>query len=146
VDFIWGHGTTFFENCELKAIHDGYYVTSRNPADRFGFVFANCRLTAAPGVKKNWLARIETGRFPESAVAFIHCQMGPHIPATGWLITGNDTSGLRFLEFNSTTPDATRVDVSQRHAAARQLTAAEAAELSDPNKVLAARDTWRPKP
>lgn len=146
VDFIWGHGTTFFENCELKAMHDGYYVTSRNPQDKFGFVFANCKLTAAPDVKKNWLARIETGRFPDSAVAFINCQMGPHIPAAGWVVTGTNTNHLRFLEFNSTTPDGQPLDVSQRHTASRQLTAAEATELSDANKVLTSRDTWKPKP
>jgi pectin methylesterase-like acyl-CoA thioesterase len=146
VDFIWGHGTTFFENCEIKAMHDGYYVTSRNPADKFGFVFANCKLTAAPGVKKNWLARIGTDRFPDSAVAFINCAMGEHIPAAGWQITGTDTARLRFLEFNSTTLDGQPLDVSRRQPASRQLTAAEAAELSDANSVLAARDTWKPRP
>ncbi|MEY4388087.1 MAG: hypothetical protein RLY20_3370 [Verrucomicrobiota bacterium] len=146
VDFIWGHGTTFFENCEIKAMHDGYYVTSRNPADKFGFVFASCRLTAAPEVKKNWLARIGTDRFAGSAVAFINCAMGEHIPAAGWQISGTDTARLRFLEFNSTKLDGKLLDVSQRHPASRQLTAAEAAELGDANKVLAARDTWKPKP
>ena len=146
VDFIWGHGITFFENCEIKAVHDGYYVTSRNPVDQFGFIFSNCKLTAAPGVKKNWLARISTDRFPDSAVAFINCQMRSHIPAAGWLITGTNTNQLRFYEFNSTTLDGKPLDVSQRHPASRQITAAEAAELSDPNKVLAARDAWKPKP
>ena len=146
VDFIWGHGSTFFENCELRALHDGYLVTSRNPADKFGFVFSNCTLTAAPGVKQNWLARIETGRFPDSAVAFINCRMGPHIPAIGWLVTGGDSSRLRFWEFNSTSLDGKPLDTGKRHAASRQLTAAEAAEWSDPNRVLAESDTWQPKP
>jgi len=146
VDFIWGHGVIFFEDCELKAMHDGYYVTSRNPADQFGFVFSKCKLTSAPEVKKNWLARIGTDRFPGSAVAFLNCQMGEHIPAAGWQVTGNDQAGLRFYEFQSTTLDGKPLDVSQRHSASRQITPAEAAELSDPNQVLAARDTWRPKP
>jgi pectin methylesterase-like acyl-CoA thioesterase len=146
VDFIWGHGVIFFEDCELKAMHDGYYITSRNPADQFGFVFSRCKLTAAPGVKKNWLARIGTDRFPGSAVAFLNCQMGEHIPAAGWQVTGNDQAGLRFYEFQSTTLDGQPLDVSQRHPASRQITAAEAAELADPNKVLATRDTWKPKP
>jgi pectin methylesterase-like acyl-CoA thioesterase len=146
VDFIWGHGVIFFEDCELKAMHDGYYVTSRNPADQFGFVFSKCKLTAAPGVKKNWLARIGTDRFPGSAVAFLSCRMGEHIPAAGWQVTGNDQAGLRFYEFQSTALDGKPLDVSQRHPASRQITAAEAAELADPNKVLAARDTWKPKP
>jgi pectin methylesterase-like acyl-CoA thioesterase len=146
VDFIWGHGVIFFEDCELKAMHDGYYVTSRNPADQFGFVFSKCKLTAAPGVKKNWLARIGTDRFPGSAVAFLNCQMGEHIPPAGWQVTGNDQAGLRFYEFQSATLDGQPLDVSQRHPASRQISAAEAAELSDPNQVLAARDTWKPKP
>ncbi|MEO5914489.1 MAG: pectinesterase family protein [Luteolibacter sp.] len=146
VDFIWGHGTTFFEDCELKAMHDGYYVTSRNPADKFGFIFSNCKLTAAPGVKKNWLARIDADRFPDSAVAFINCRMGPHIPDAGWLITGNDTSRLRFQEFNSTTPDDKPLDISHRHAASHQLTATEAATLADANKVLSAKEIWKPNP
>jgi pectin methylesterase-like acyl-CoA thioesterase len=115
---------TFFENCELKAMHDGYYVTSRNPEDQFGFVFSRCRLTAAPDVKRNWLARIGTDRFPGSAVAFLNCQMGPHIPAAGWQIRGEDRAHLRFYEFNSTTLDGRPLDVSQRHPASRQLSRA----------------------
>ncbi|HEU5071471.1 MAG TPA: pectinesterase family protein [Verrucomicrobiae bacterium] len=146
VDFIWGHGVTFFENCELKAMHDGYYVTSRNPEDQFGFVFSHCRLTAAPDVKRNWLARIGTDRFPGSAVAFLNCQMAPHIPAAGWQIRGEDRAHLRLYEFNSTTLDGRPLDVSQRNPASRQLSRAEAAALSDPNQVLACQDHWKPKP
>jgi len=146
VDFIWGHGTTVFENCELKAVNDGYYITSRNPADRFGFIFLNCRLTATPNVKRNWLARIDTGRFPDSAVAFIDCRMGPHVPAAGWLITGNDTARLRFWEHGSTDLEGGPLDAAQRHPAARQLSAEEAAPWRDVNRVLAAREDWRPKP
>lgn len=146
VDFIWGHGTTVFENCELKAVNDGYYVTSRNPADRFGFVFLNCRLSATPNVKRCWLARIGTDRFPDSAVAFIGCQMGPHIPAAGWLITGNDTARLRFWEHGTTDLEGRPLDVGQRHPASRQLTDAEAARWRDANRVLAPREDWRPKP
>lgn len=146
VDFIWGYGLVFFQNCELKAVHDGYYVTSRNPPDQFGFVFSNCALTAAPDVKRNWLARIATDRFPGSAVAFLDCRMGGHIPAAGWLITGDEQGRLRFYEFNSTTLGGKPVDVSQRHPASRQLSASEAAELSDPNKVLAGQDDWKPTP
>lgn len=146
VDFIWGHGVTFFEDCELKAMHDGYYVTSRNPLDQFGFVFSKCKLTAAPEVKKNWLARIETGRFPGSAVAFINCQMGAHIPAAGWQVAGNNQSRLRFYEYKSTSLEGAPLDVSQRHKASRQISGTEAEELSEPNKVLASHDAWKPKP
>lgn len=98
VDFVWGHGTTFFESCESKALHDGYYVTARNPQDRFGLIFSNCKL---------------------SAVAFIRCQMGPHIPKAAWLITGEDFHHLRFFEYGSTSSDGIALPTEQRHPASR---------------------------
>src|SRR6185436_17118442 len=76
VDFIWGYGAACFERCELRALHDGYYLQARNGADKAGYVFIDCRLTAGPEVKRNWLARIESDRFPASQVTFIRCAMG----------------------------------------------------------------------
>ena len=65
VDYVWGYGSAVFERCELRTMHDGYLVQARNPASRAGYIFLDCRLTAAPEVKKCWLARIETARaFP----------------------------------------------------------------------------------
>jgi hypothetical protein len=125
-------------------MHDGYYVTSRNPQELFGFVFKDCRLTAGPEAKKCWLARIDTGRFPFSAAAFLNCRMGAHIPEAGWQVTGDDRSRLRFLEYRTTDLEGRPLDVSRRHPASRQLTAAEAAELADPNLVLTAKDQWKP--
>lgn len=145
VDFIWGHGTTFFENCELKAVHDGYYVTSRNPKDRFGFVFLNCKLTASAGVKKNWLARIDATRFPHSAVAFINCEMGAHIPEAAWLIAGETTQHLQFLEYRSRLSNGEPIDTTQRHPASRQLSEEEAGRLSNPNHVLSNNPPWMPR-
>ena len=58
VDFIWGQGAAFFENCEIQAVHDGYYLQARNSAEHAGFVFSRCQFTAAPGVARCWLARV----------------------------------------------------------------------------------------
>ncbi len=145
VDFIWGYGAAFFERCEIRAVHDGYYLQSRNAAGNPGYVFAGCKLTAAPEVKKNWLARIEADRFPASHVTFIRCAMGAHIPAAGWLVTGTNTGALRFEEFTTTDLAGNKLDISQRHAASKQLSAGEAAAQSDAAKVLAGRDGWNPK-
>ncbi|MBI3877841.1 MAG: hypothetical protein HY300_18080 [Verrucomicrobia bacterium] len=145
VDFIWGYGTAFFEKCEIRAVHDGYYLQSRNPAGKPGYVFVNCKLTAAAEVKRNWLARIETERFPDSHVAFIRCAMGAHIPAAGWLVTGTNTGALRFEEFATTDLGGNKLDASQRHAASKQLTATEAAALADAAEFLTGRDGWNPK-
>ncbi len=145
VDFIWGYGAALFERCEIRAVHDGYYLQSRNPAGKLGYVFADCKLTAAPEVKKNWLARIETERFPASQVAFIRCAMGAHIPAGGWLVTGTNTAALRFEEFATTDLVGNKLDVNQRHAASKQLSVTEAAALADAGRFLAGRDGWNPK-
>lgn len=144
VDFVWGYGTACFERCELRTMHDGYIVQSRNAADRSGCVFLDCKLTAAPDVKKCWLARIEPARFPASHVAFIRCAMGPHILPAGWLVTGPAGDVLRFEEFASTDADGRPLDVSQRNPAAKQITAGQAAALTAA-KVLTGRDGWNPR-
>ena len=145
VDFLWGYGSAFFERCEIKALHQGYHVMARTPAGQPGFLFADCRLTAAADVKQNWLARIEADRFPHSQVAFLRCQMGAHIPAAGWLVTGTNISQLRFGEFQTTDAEGKAADMGQRHPASKQLNAAEAAALSDAARVLGGKDVWNPK-
>lgn len=143
VDYVWGYGTAVFERCELRTMHDGYLVQARNPAERGGYVFIDCQLTAAPGVKKCWLARIETARFPASHVAFVRCAMGPHIVPAGWQITGSAGAALRFEEFASTDLAGAMLDVSKRDPAGKQLSAEQSATLT-PAGVLAGSDGWAP--
>jgi pectin methylesterase-like acyl-CoA thioesterase len=137
VDFVWGYGAVFFENCELRAVHDGYYVQSRNTVAQPGFVFVRCKLTAAPEVKNCWLARIETNRFPGSQVAFIHCEMGAHVPPAAWSVKGPPSEQLRFQEFGtSSSADKRPLDLTRRSPAAKQLKSDEADALSKPEKTL----------
>ncbi len=145
VDFIWGQGSVFFDQCEIKAVHNGYYLQARNPAERPGYVFFQCKLTAAPGVAKCLLARIDADRFPWSQAAFINCQMGAQVPPAGWEVKGTNVSHLRFGEFHSADAQGKLVDVSRRHPASRQLTETEAAESSDPGKVLSYHHRWNPR-
>lgn len=144
VDYVWGYGTACFERCELRTMHDGYIAQARNPASRAGYVFLDCRLTAAPEAKRVWLARIETGRFPASHVAFIRCAMGPHILPAGWQVTGPASERLRFEEFASTDLAGQPLDVSQRDTAGRQLTPEQAASAAAA-KILTGNDGWNPK-
>jgi len=145
VDYVWGYGTACFERCELRSMHDGYYVQARNPADKSGYVFIDCKFTAAPDVKKTWLARIETTRFPASHVAFIGCKMGAHILPAGWQVTGPASAALRFEEYQSADLAGAPLDISRRDAVGKQLTAAQAAAESDAGKALAGNDGWNPK-
>ena len=144
VDFIWGQGSVFFDRCELKAVHKGYYLQARNPAGQPGYVFFQCKLTATPGVARCVLARIDADRFPSSQAVFIDCQMGSQIPPIGWDVKGTNLSHLGFCEYHSTDLQGKQLDPRQRHPASRQLTEAEARELSDPAKVLSYQQLWIP--
>jgi pectin methylesterase-like acyl-CoA thioesterase len=139
VDFVWGAGTAFFQNTELKMLSSGAYLTQiRNPQGRNGNVFVNCKLTGASGATNSYLSRIDPGVFPYSQVVYINTQMQPsvYIPA-GWLLNNATTApNVQFWEYNSRDLSGNPVDVSQRAPFSRQLTAAEAAQWSDPAFVL----------
>ena len=145
VDFIWGEGSAFFDSCEITALHNGYYLQSRNPAGTPGYVFLNCKLGASAEVTRCWLARIDAERFPSSSVIFINCTMGTWVPTAGWDIQGTNTSGLGFSEFRSKDASGKPVDVSRRHPASRQLSESEAMRFSDPSLILSLHDDWNPQ-
>ena len=145
VDFIWGSGSAFFEKCDIRAVHGGVCVQARNPPGLPGYIFDHCRITAAPGDPPLWLARVESNRFPGSQVVFLHCLMDGHVPAAGWQATGDRTGELRFAEFGSTDLQGKPLDVSQRLAVSKQLSAAEAAALGTPESVLGGYRRWNPQ-
>jgi len=143
VDFMWGNGTVFFQNCELKSVSSGgYYTQIRNGQGQKGNVYVNCKLTAADGVTGDYLGRIDPTVFPYSQVVYINCQMGPHILPVGWLLNNsNSAPNVQFWEYGSTDLNGKPLDVSQRLNVSRQLTASEAAQWSDPKFVLSG---WMP--
>jgi pectin methylesterase-like acyl-CoA thioesterase len=143
VDFMWGTGAVFFQNSELKMVSsNGFYTQIRNVSGKNGNVYVNCRLTAAPGVTGGWLARIDPTVFPFSQVVYINTQMGPWVNPTGWLLNNATTApNVSFWEYNSTDSNNVPIDVSQRAPFSRQLSAAEAAQWSDPSFVLGG---WTP--
>lgn len=143
VDFIWGTGTAFFEGCEIKTVgRKGYTVQARNGAGGYGYVFVDSRMTSDPGITGHWLGRVDASVYPASQVAYIDCELGSHIDPAGWQVTGVGGGSLRFWEYGSTSPTGAPVDISQRHARSRQLSASEAAEMRDPATVLGG---WIPK-
>ena len=81
-DFIFGPSTALFEYCELHSKRDSYITAASTPqSEEFGYVFKNCKLTAAPGVKKVYLGRPCR---PQAAPAFSICEFGIHLRPTGW--------------------------------------------------------------
>ncbi|HLM58273.1 MAG TPA: pectinesterase family protein [Pyrinomonadaceae bacterium] len=149
VDFMWGSGAVFFQNSELKQLRtDGFFTQIRNGAGRNGYVYVNCKFTRGAGVGTSYLTRIDPDDFPFSQVVVINSQMDGIRPDP-WrfdnptsAVTAANYPNIRFWEYNSRDLNGNPVDVSQRHPISRQLTAAEAAQWSDPAFVLG---NWAPQ-
>ncbi len=86
-DFIFGSGTALFENCEIHSKRNSYITAASTPQwVEYGYVFKDCKLTAAKDVDKVYLGR------PWRAYAktvFINCKMGEHIAEERWHNWGN---------------------------------------------------------
>jgi pectin methylesterase-like acyl-CoA thioesterase len=154
VDFMWGTGPCFFENCVCRALRSGaYYTQIRNPRTNHGYVYLHCTFNGAAGIKDNYLSRIEPGRFPYSELVLLDCALSETVGLVAWQFQG--VSGLpevlapnvHFWEFNSHTADGHPVDVSLRLAGSHRLVqpddAATIANYSSPAFVLGG--AWDPK-
>lgn len=122
VDFIFGEATAVFEGCTLKEKSNGYYTAaSTSKKSRYGYVFKNCNLIAAPNVTKAALGR-PWRQFAK--VVYIDCKMGSFITPEGWTKwAGGDQPTAYYAEYNSTGEGA---NSSKRVAWSKQLSAKEA--------------------
>lgn len=81
-DFIFGAATVVFERCHIHSKKNSYITAaSTTEHQAFGFVFFNCKLTAAPEFKKVYLGRPWR---PFAKTVFINTEMGDHILPQGW--------------------------------------------------------------
>ncbi|HUO08787.1 MAG TPA: pectinesterase family protein [Phycisphaerae bacterium] len=158
VDFMWGKGPCFFENCESKALNTkGYYTQIRNTDANHGYVYFHCTFDGSPGVKNMFLSRIEPTRFPNSEVVLLDCTLTDAVNPIGWMLNGpkgtppeelaKSAANVHFWEFNSHTPEVQPIDAGKRLRISRQLTQAQDAEAiknySDPVWVLGG--DWNPR-
>ena len=164
VDYMWGGGPCFFNNCQLTALSSGGYHTQiRNGSTAHGYVFYNCTLDAAAGVSGMYLSRIDPNpsAFPFSEVVYLNCIMGTFngstyatsISPAGWLLnntpdqTAASAPNIHFWEYNSHYSDGTPLNVASRIGASKQLTlandAATIANYSTPSYVLG--NGWTPQ-
>jgi pectin methylesterase-like acyl-CoA thioesterase len=123
VDFMWGTGAVFFQNCELKMVRRTVSTQIRNVQGKSGNVFVNCQLTSAAGVTGGFLGRIDPNVFPFSQVIYINSKMGPHVIPAGWRLDNATVApNIQFCEYNSTDLNGAPLDVSQRANFSCQLT------------------------
>lgn len=143
VDFIWGGGAAYFDQCEIKTVgRSGVIVQSRNAPGEFGYVFVDSRITADAGITNSQFARIDAAEYPGSHVAFIDCTVGTHISSAAWTITGaSPPSSLRFWEYRSKDLAGNALNTSGRLAGSTQISAEQAASMRDKANVLGG---WTP--
>jgi len=129
-DFIFGEATALFEKCEIHCKVDSYITAASTPESKpFGFVFLNCKLTAADGVKKAYLGR--PWRI-YAKVAYLNCEMGPFICPEGWHNWSKPESEKTtyFAEYNNSGPSA---DTQQRVSWSQKLNDKEASIYNKDN-------------
>lgn len=115
VDFIYGSGNAWFEQCTIKINRksDGWIVAPKHrPTTRWGYVFNHCTLTADGNPKETtiWLGR---PWHHQPQTVFLHTRSEITIPAEGWF---SHMAGLPsvFAEYNTMDADGKPLDLSKR--------------------------------
>lgn len=150
VDFIFGSGIAYFENCTIfslarkepasseptdKVATHGYITAASTPEEEpFGYVFKDCKLESDCPPCSVYLGR----PWREWAkTVFLNCEMGEHIHPLGWNDWKKPHGHFYYGEYKSYGPGAstkTRADFSH------QLTDEEAAKYTVENVLQG----WRP--
>jgi pectin methylesterase-like acyl-CoA thioesterase len=120
VDFIFGRGTAVFDRCEIRSLNRGStsnngYVTAASTTNTnpYGYLFTQCRLTAASGVaaKSVHLGRPWHPGGDVNAIAQVlyrESTLGAHIKDAPWTdMSGFSWRDARFTEYRNTGAGAT---------------------------------------
>ncbi len=129
-DFIFGPSTVWFEGCTIHSKRDSYITAASTPKEvEFGYIFKNCKLTAAPQVTKVYLGRPWR---PYAATVFINCELGKHIRPEGWHNWNNtaNEATARYAEYGNTGEGAA---IDGRVRWGKQLTKKEVQQFSIEN-------------
>ena len=144
-DFIFGPSIAYFENCHIHSKKNSYVTAASTlQGQKYGYVFKNCRLTAAPGIDKCYLGR-PWGAYAKTV--FIGCELGPHIVADGWHDWEKEgkpdtKKNSYYAEYQNVGPGAKGPRVKWAHT----LTAKQAAEYTFEKVMYQAEDgiRWNP--
>lgn len=145
-DFIWGGGTPYFQNTEIRALNAGHNTQMRTDAAHFGAVFADCYISKTNGATftTHTLGRGIGSESDNGNCAYLNCRMDNHLTAAGWLSGAANTATLRYWEYQSMQTDGiTPVDVSGRAGFSVQLSSSTALAMRNLTNVLAG---WLPAP
>lgn len=138
VDFIFGWSTAVFNRCTIHSKRDGYVTAPSTLQGRpYGYVFHDCKLTAAEGVRNVYLSRPWR---PYAQAVFIRCELGGHILPAGWHNWNKPEAEktVCYAEYESRGEGA---NPKARAAFSRQLKSPKGYKIET---VLAGNDGWNP--
>ena len=140
VDFIYGDGTAYFDDCEIRSTpYTEGFLTAQGKhyaKQESLFVFRRARLTAEPGVTNVFLGRPWRDF---ASVVFLESQAGGHIDAAGFREWHPGETHRLETAFYRTW----RMSGPGAKGWGKQLTDAEAAHYG-PEEVLGGKDRWNP--
>lgn len=143
-DFIFGEATCVFQGCTIRSLTNSYITASaQRQGQKFGYVFFDCKLVAAPEATKVYLGRPWR---PYAKTVFIRTDMGTHITPAGWDPWPGDKmfpdkeKTAYYAEYQSRSAGA---DVSKRVAWSRQLSRREAKRYTLEN-IFSGTAPWLP--
>lgn len=151
-DFIYDGGLEWFEDCEIRCVQGGGYVTAAADASLTltqalhpnlsvspfyaGLFFRNCNVTAEEGVKNGayYLGR----PWKEGCgTMFIHCKLGAHINTKGWKEWDGTENKCSYFEYGSKDPSGALINTASRVSWSHQATATEVEEYMNPEFLFA---------
>ncbi len=141
-DFIYGEATALFDRCEIHVLEAGWISAANTPeTQKYGLIFSGCKISGEAGVQ-TMLGRPWRGW---AHTVWLDTEMENVIAPAGWHNWNKPEAEatVRYAEFGSKTPDGEPIDVSQRVAWAKKLSAEEAAAYTV-ERVLAGDDGWNP--
>jgi len=138
-DFIFGPSTAWFENCDIFCKANSYITAASTPQDvTYGYIFNNCRITAAANVSKVYLGRPWRDY---GYTLFMNCELPRQIRPEGWHHWQKEREKTaRYLEYHNHGEGAA---TDQRVNWSHQLTKKEAQQITL-EKVFSRNDTWTP--
>ncbi|MGJ7030285.1 pectinesterase family protein [Niabella hirudinis] len=139
-DFIFGPATAVFLRCTILEKSASYITAaSTTPGKRFGFVFLDCKIKAAPEAAKVYLGRPWRAH---AKTVLLRCELPEQIVAAGWNNWGNieNEKTVLYAEYKNMGGGARP---AARAAWSRQLTDKEAEQYTI-DQIFAARNAGIP--
>ena len=140
-DFIFGSATALFNRCHIHGKMDSYITAASTAAENpVGYVFYQCKVTAAPDAKALYLGRPWR---PNASTFYIECELPSAIHPAGWHNWGkaSNEATARYGEYGCTGEGAAQ---ESRVEWRKTLGADEAARLVSPEYLFGRTLSWKP--